>query len=340
MTKQRESNFELLRIISILLIVMMHSMAPLLKTHNIINQEILLSINAFANTGVSMFILISGYFRITFRWNRLLSIIGIVLFYSILSFFIDKYTLHANIEPKEYISYFLPLLCKKYWFITCYLVMYCLSPWLNKISNINKQDFKKLLLLLLFFFWIAPTIVIFHEIMEDGGKGLVNMIVLYLIGRYIIIYGFPQFIKKHAIKIIIVCITLIFLLNTGITIFLNTINMRFCRDNSIFILLESISIFYLFTKCHFCSKVVNYLAGFAFPLYLINSISLNTYYHFDPIDINQIDAWEGIAISMLFAMLSCIVIEVIRRCTFGQIPLQSSGKILGAVHGSLYHFFG
>lgn len=323
MAKLRESNYEMLRIISILMIVMMHAMAPLFKTQNQVNQELLIGVNSVANTGVSLFILISGYFGLRYKLKRLLSIVGIVVFYALLSFVVDKYVFNIDIKIKNYLPYMFPLMCKKYWFITCYVIVYCLSPWLNRIPEcLSRKDFRKLLVLLILIFWVVPTMMVFHEILNDNGKGVVNMTVLYLIGRYIRLHGFSLRITTRPWLVAFVCFLLIFVLNNVLLYYFKPDYMRFCRDCSVLILLQSLCIFYLFSKVHFQSKIVNYLAGYAFPLYLVNRIILDIAYKFYPVDINSIGVWGDIFLNIGLTIIGCLIIENVRRYTFGFIPLK------------------
>lgn len=64
MAATRHSGLECLRIISIILIVSMHILGNTFHTSNWLNKEFILFINTLGNTGVTLFILISGYFGI------------------------------------------------------------------------------------------------------------------------------------------------------------------------------------------------------------------------------------------------------------------------------------
>ena len=67
MAATRHSGLECLRIISIILIVSMHILGNTFHTSNWLNKEFILFINTLGNTGVTLFILISGYFGIRFQ---------------------------------------------------------------------------------------------------------------------------------------------------------------------------------------------------------------------------------------------------------------------------------
>ena len=68
----RKSNFELLRLFCIFGIVVMHAMGNIDTSLSVWNTESHIFVNALFNTGVTCFILISGYFGIKFRLEKLI----------------------------------------------------------------------------------------------------------------------------------------------------------------------------------------------------------------------------------------------------------------------------
>lgn len=70
MAATRHSGLECLRIISIILIVSMHILGNTFHTSNLLNKEFILFVNTLGNTGVTLFILISGYFGIRFNTHK------------------------------------------------------------------------------------------------------------------------------------------------------------------------------------------------------------------------------------------------------------------------------
>lgn len=84
--KKRQTNIELLRIICILMIVSMHICGEIFSTQNVLNKGIILAVNSIGNAGVTLFILISGYFGISFNVRKLFNLLVVTCFYSFLSF--------------------------------------------------------------------------------------------------------------------------------------------------------------------------------------------------------------------------------------------------------------
>ena len=257
MAATRHSGLECLRIISIILIVSMHILGNTFHTSNWLNKEFILFINTLGNTGVTLFILISGYFGIRFNTHKFFKMLVVVWFYSIVSYLIETIWLHTPHTWTGLASSLLPILSKKYWFMTCYVVLYCFSPYLNRlVHNLSQKSYKQLLLLWGFFFVFAPTIL-FFEIQNDTGKGIINVTLAYLIGQYLKTYGLPENMKRHSREILSGSLAGIFILNSLLTAMSGNIILRFARDNNLLIIIASIMIFYQFTRWHFSSRIIN-----------------------------------------------------------------------------------
>ena len=240
MAATRHSGLECLRIISIILIVSMHILGNTFHTSNLLNKEFILFVNTLGNTGVTLFILISGYFGIRFNTHKFFKMLVVVWFYSIVSYLIETIWLHTPHTWTGLASSLIPILSKKYWFMTCYVVLYCFSPYLNRlVQNLSQKSYEQLLLLWGFFFIFAPTIL-FFEIQNDTGKGIINVTLAYLIGQYLKVYGLPKNMKRHSWDILSGSLAGIFILNSLLTAMSGNIILRFARDNNLLIIIASI----------------------------------------------------------------------------------------------------
>lgn len=156
--KIRNSSLELLRLICILGIVIMHANGPLMKETTVINMIWIQLENGLFQAGVSIFILISGYFSIQTTIERVLKLELKVWIYSIISgiiiyFFIDNSFIRL-------IKSILPIITNKYWFLTCYMLLMIFAPFINYvIDKISKVQYKKMLTMMLFIFFIIPTVL-------------------------------------------------------------------------------------------------------------------------------------------------------------------------------------
>ena len=183
MSKDRSSNFELLRLLCIFGILMMHTFGGIDTSVSFFNTEIHVLVNSIFNMGVTCFILLSGYFGIRFDFKKLIRLDLMIIFFTIFGTIAV-----GNLGIKALIKSCIPVISRYYWFISCYFFLCFLTPFLNQIpEKLSKENFEKLLAVLLLLFSVIPTFG-FFEIMQDGGKGLVHMVMIYLLGRYLALY--------------------------------------------------------------------------------------------------------------------------------------------------------
>ena len=196
----RLSNFESLRIVSILLILSIHiySQVPYREMSEI-NQLLGHFINAIGNIGVSCFILISGYFGIKFNAYRFIQIALLTTFYTIFIHIINHgWEINMALIRS---AFTIPLYHN--WFITCYLILMLLSPFINKsLEHISQNKFKKFLLIQFVIFSIIPTLfnTPYYTVLTGGGKCLVYFIFIYMVGRYIYFYNDIQVKRLKCIR--------------------------------------------------------------------------------------------------------------------------------------------
>lgn len=196
---QRKSNMELLRIISILLIIIFHCVYKSgfsFEAGFSVNKLIVKSFWMFGELGVNLFILISGYFMITgkFKWRKLILLLAEVLFYHLLiTLFARCIGIYEVVGWKNIFLSFFPVTLNRYWFITAYVIVYLLSPYLNAFAHaIDKRTYKKFLLTVLFLYSFIPTIFgIFYNTTESllYYNRLIWLVIAYFVGAYIRLYN-------------------------------------------------------------------------------------------------------------------------------------------------------
>lgn len=151
--KARKSNFELLRIISILLIIGYHfcseSKANIFLSNFSINQIWAFGIGSWGLVGVHCFFFISAYFLImnnNIHFEKICKIIAQTLFYSCIAVFIVTV---GNIYPMrlgEILYNCVAPLMGEYWFVSVYCIIYIISPFINIfLKNITEGQLKSVL---------------------------------------------------------------------------------------------------------------------------------------------------------------------------------------------------
>lgn len=292
--KIRQSNFELMRIISMILIIMWHLIfhGGLLETNptkiNII-LELFILIGA---VHVNSFILVTGYFQESKKINykKVLSLIATSWFYRVFFLVIALLIGTFTISKLEIFNELLPIDMRDYWFINLYLVLYIISPYLNIIvSKINQQDFKRILIGGFIIFSIIPFITNNKTIANDGYT-ITNFCYLYLIGAYLKKFPIKEssYLKKYTQKkqrYLFLSIMIFFcLLNfigyqlskniIGENEIINQMAINYCASyrafSNPFIILQTIGYFLFFSTLTIKSKVINKVSTFTLEAYLIH----------------------------------------------------------------------
>ena len=281
---ERKSNFELLRILSILLIISFHSVFK--SGYQIytlsLNNYLIKVCYFFGELGVNLFILITGYFMITEKMSikRVILLITETFFYNLLNVLLNYFIAGKEILILDVLF---PVILGKYWFVTAYIVLYILSPYLNiLIKNLKKVEHLKLIILLVSIWCIIPTI---FGLTKGTSETLLNytrlvwFIIIYFIGAYIRLYDIKIINKLKNRLIIIFLMTSIMLLSIPIIykyrVFFNslgTIEWAYLwTPNNVFMLILSICLFYSFLKLDIKSiKIINIIASTTLGIYMLH----------------------------------------------------------------------
>ena len=330
----RCSNFELMRLICMFGIIAMHS-CSFLSTNP--SKGMLLeldAINTVFNTGVSLFVLISGYFGIKTTAKKVFTFWVQVLFCSILSFLVVS-IVNDSCSLKDCIYTFLPIISNKYWFATSYLVLMILAPILNKAADhFDQASFKKTIICCLVLFSVIPSFFLLS--VPGCGKGILHFIMMYLIGRYISRYCCDLKVnKKKMIAVLFFVFFIIFSVNYISTVLYwsffdnKCVNFPMSRDCPLLIVVASLLIFLLFKSCEFKSLFLNKIASYVFYMYLLESSYrnlLSTYIRLE--DYTNVFVFPFVLIFyVIFIMLLCALTGVIHKIAFGRIELWFWTKV-------------
>lgn len=277
----RESNFELLRIIAMLLIVFHHIdliIPGWPKDISFSNQFMINFLGAFGKVGVNIYVLITGYFM----WNRQIKtkawirVIVETQFYAWLALLFGI-LIGYNFGFKEIITYIFPILFSFRWFATAYVILYLLIPLIN--ISLKKCNFMTLLssiIVLVFTLSIMPTIGL-----RPAYSDVAWLIMIYIIGGTIHKYKLLSKVNISVQKInvlIIFCVLFVMssiILTTYVfrKLAIHTLSPDYLmiQTSSFFSLIISIIIFYAFSRISFSSIKVNEFAGLMFGVYLIHA---------------------------------------------------------------------
>lgn len=339
--KDRNTGIDLLRVISMLFIVLLHTLVhggilPGVAMQSA-NYEIAWFLEIIACCGVNCFVLISGFVNVKkeVRYSNLVYLWVQVFFYSFLITLLF-YFFEEDMTAKNIVNSLFPVATEQYWFFTSYFGLYLFMPVLNEV--VLKTEKKKLLTtlgIILIFFTTVPCA-------KDSLYGLNNgfsvlwFIVLYLIGGYI---SCSELTIKISKRTAIICLAascgITWLSQTLIGLF--SIQMKTFMGRTILnnylsptILCNSICLLVLFQKVKvggFIQKIVKLLTPLIFSVYLIHD---NCY--FKKYVISERFAYIAESSPFIFTIsifgivilifAACIAIDIPRNWLFSKLKIK------------------
>ena len=271
--EKRLSHFELLRIVCMLMVLICHA-------NGYINEEdlvgahgaIRLLINQFILVCVNVFVMISGWFGIHASWKGACKLLFQVCYVTILCAGVFLLLGLPVSFRKDVLPYL--LFGSGYWFVVCFLILYALSPILNRfIEHTTQKEYRNVLIA-----WLLVEFI-YGFLLDTGyfnyGFSPLSFVGLYLLARYARMYPGKLFSLRirddFAIYAVIAVISsVLFWLGYkwfGMGFHLN-------HYDSPLAILASLYFFLAFSKMRLQSRAVNWLATSAFAIYLIHVHSL------------------------------------------------------------------
>lgn len=325
----RDSNFELLRIILISMIICLHYFKYGGALHTLkpsdLNYYVALGLESLFIIAADCFILITGYYQISgkFKLKKVIDLWAQVIFYSVVISSIFWFTRIEPVTTATMLQTFFPVVTGTYWFVTLYIVLYLFSPFINiALKNMKKEDHKRLIIVSAVFFVILPSINFTY--FTDIGYSLYNFIFLYCLGAYIRKYNLPV---KNTIYFSFGYLMCSFLIFSGV-ILLRTFSGTFeyfftdpWNYNFIFVELGSICFFMMFKNIKIQSPTINFIATSVFGIYLISNhpfiqdvlyskILHCADYYYSPLFVRHM-VFSGISV-----LVSCLIIDFFRQRLF------------------------
>lgn len=312
---ERKSNFELMRIVSMFMIVVWH----FIMHSNLVGRSsgtlnlTLDFIYAIFCIHVNSFVLLSGYFQYNkkFNFKKIIPLIGATWFYKALFAIIFVALGIVVIGKFDMLCFLLPIdfsfsFGSFYWFINMYIVLYLLSPFLNiLIRNLSQKNHRRLMILSIILFSILPYVTL-QSTFSNNGYNIASFMMLYIIGAYFGKYKLENnfHFKNYSLEkrrfILIASLLFVFVLQFMIlclircldgydNIFLVYIRSVVLGGKNVFsaplIVFETIIYLLLFETFNIKSKFINKVASLTFGIYLVheNYFVFNYIYQFFPL---------------------------------------------------------
>ena len=270
--KQRESQFELLRIVAMAMIVALHFNGVVMQMFQPVSKCSFSgmwgaeTLEAVAIVGVNLFVLISGYFGIRLSAKGIAKYVGWVLWYSILLFL-----LYSCWHPEFYTHKtsklaFLGITHSTQWFVTAYFVLMALSPVLN--AAIRRTSFSQHRWIALALIAVNCTVGWWLEVdFNKSGYTVYHLVMVYFFGHTLreCLERYRQLPWRW------ICAVVYMASVAGVVLMMQSMDyykaIAYCNP---VVLLESMAFFVVFATMHFRSRAVNWMASSAFAVYLIH----------------------------------------------------------------------
>ena len=269
---QRQSNYEALRLLCMLMVLNLHSFKGFLYGSGFWQAFDFFRESA-SICAVDSFILISGYFGIKWKFKSLFNLIFQMMFYSVgiyvvcVLFGIVSWSFHG------FVIRFACLYRDSWGFAITYLLLYFCAPILNAFSE--KTSSKELLFSIVVFFIVINFISVPRH-------AFFTYSLVYLIGRLLSKESKSSYkLKSNAglsywITTIIIFLLVYFVLfryvgiNQPAVVLHWPVGLLAYDYAAPLVILQAVSLFLIFSKLKFSSKFVNWCAVSCFSIYLIH----------------------------------------------------------------------
>lgn len=322
--KMRDSNIELLRMLAMFMVLLVHAdffSLGIPSVEDIQNKQLdsfwRIFFEAVNIPCVNIFVLISGYFGIkpTFKGG------GNFIFQCL--FFLTGLYVVTLIIGGKWMSLGGFAGCifatRSNWFIKAYLLLYILSPVLNKfIANTTQVELKRVLIGFFFFVcsygWIGAADFI------CSGYSTLFFIGLYLLARYVRLYS-PNWAalsyKKDLVIYLIVTSLVIIVSFLFPLIFSRTFPLDLWAYNSPTTIIAALSLFLAFSKIRLQNRFINWCGVSCFSVYLMHA-SPSTLRHFKDLfvilhnSVSVFEYWGYTFLILIMIFFVSILIDKIR----------------------------
>ena len=310
--KNRQSNIEALRLLSMLMVLNLHSFSG--YEHGTgIAQVLDFFRQSTSICAVNVFLIISGYFGIKWKFKSFFNLLFQVAFYSFGVYIVASLFGFIDFSINGLLSN-AKCFYDSWGFVTGYILLYMCSPLLN--AFIEKNDNKTIFLTI-----VALSL---SELFITRSFGYLNYGLLYVIGRFLnkseavtrynISAGRSYWIITSIITFIAIVLYRLNICTTSDA--MNTFPLGY-NYASPFIILQAVFLFLAFARMDFQSKIVNWCSASSFAIFLIHmhpAIKQIGYYGYTEslYNLPVIEHVWKLALLILFVFFGSILIDKIR----------------------------
>lgn len=208
MNSERLRSLDILRVLSMFLVVVSHYIYHGIKTRpelqdyltlktflgggNFVSME---ALYLFSCVAVNCFVMISGYFLIektSYRWRGILKIWIEVFFYSVI-FLIATYVTGRAVATTDVLYSVFPIYGQQYWFMTYYFGLMLLAPIIARaMASLSEKQYRIVLLIL-----FGLNFQYLYGDVYGGFASVMWFSFLFMTGGYFNKFGCPDWVNHH-----------------------------------------------------------------------------------------------------------------------------------------------
>lgn len=322
---RRDSNMELLRIITMSMIVILHLSVFLLddNSHFWVKE-----IKSLTIVSVNVFIMLSGWYGIKFKWQRFFGLWFQILFWSIIGLFWGGIN-NIDISLSHIISCLFLTTGKEYGFFQSYIILYIFSPLINKYVDITpKNDIYKFLAV----FFVIQLIwgcLSWGYVYFGNGYSCISFMGIYLFARFARVHEIAKNLSSLQWAISYLLFSLLGS-TLAFTLYSRQGTLSFWGQSlaysyaSPFVILSAFSFLKVFSKIELRhSLIINFISRHSFAVYLLhmNSFMLPFFLNLcKPYISHNIMQFIPLAIASCFTVfIISIVLDSIRLVMWNKI---------------------
>lgn len=324
MKKTREYAFDILRVISMIMVIIIHIANVYCRSFGLISTKsylISLIFNTICRVSVPIFFMISGTLLLDREFNkskylkRVIKYVILIVVWDII-YLVWEYFYLGITYDKLYMLIIDPYRAHL-WFLYTILVLYAIQPLLKLIMDKSNNIVKTILLIV----WIVLSLASMLNPYIAKSFTIFSYIGYFIIGKYLY-----DFIKKYDLRkysltliiIMIICYSISIWMNYSLSIYLNQFYNLFFAYRTPFIMINSFALYILIISNYqqdSLNKLFIGLSDLSLGVYLIHGIFLDiTVKEFIYSSINSL---VGIPIFTIFIfILSTLSIKLIKKIKF------------------------
>jgi len=273
--------------------------------------------------GVYIFVMITGFYlgihEVTIKYsiNKTLKVYAQVYFYSIL-FLVLALNWQAPVKSPKLWQSLMPVTFNQYWFVTGYLILMLLVPFINQaIKYLTKRQFIYLLIIVIIICGIFPLV---NNDIATQSVGLGVLLASYLFGAFV-----SKFIHRSNWNYLVGA--LLFTVNTLVIYIIMYFEIILTKDRftniytGVFAMLAALGLFLIFTNFKpVFHAIFNQVARHMFAVYLITENvfvlkQLWRNFRFREIhDLMNVNLSGFVAVLEIMAV--CYLIDIVRSLIF------------------------